>query len=879
MKINITRSLFAILAVLVMASCTKEPIELPNEDQPTQEDTNNQDQNDSEEKPEDGTDNTPEVGVVIFSASHEGVNLSKTTLNSDLVPEWVNGDEIGVSTATDKNVKCSLISAEEGTFNGEDVKGSAPFYAVYPYSEHNTFSESVLTAVVPVEQTVQEGLYVAPGALVSACVSSSTTLSFKNCVSLLQLTIPSGIKKVVVEATGDNEFLSGQFSMDMSKEELEANVVEGNKSVTLLPESGKFAAGTYYISVLPTKISGVSLTFTNEADQTVTVSKKTKVSLVRSNGVDFGAFFVYDISTPEDLCKWASSEGKFTAWDVVNLKADLDMSAVAAEYVEAVNFEGTFNGNGKTISGLTTPLFANLYGSVNNLTLNSNITYTGVTKTMPGHNQVVGMLAHIAYNSKHSDAKISKVTTKGSIVVEMGEFDKYFGVAGLVGGCNGVVVEDCENQASVEVKSLSLIAAEEVDQVEAAKTNRILAGGVTAQTKGNSTKLNNCKNSGSVKISTGVSTISQSVVGGVAAYTDGNVTYTGCSNSGNVTNSATNATVYFTGGVLGTLGIYGDYNGVVSSSWKGTFMNCTNSGSVVDNDACATAVDHNVGGVVGYACINGVTIEGLSNSGTVELLATKSNFGSTGGVIGQIRQYNPSTLQNCTNKSNGTVTVKSDCVSLYAGGVFAYKVSQTNEEKYKAHITVLNCHNNGNIVNNGTGSTDIRIGGIAGQLHYAATFGKLNGDSASDGCSNSGSIISSSAQTASTRIGGILGQSGNIGLNVYDCVNTGDISFESSASVAELYIGGIGGILGTTPVLNGCSSNCTIAKSGDIKKSYGAALIARSSASQTTIKNCQVAGTVFGNPITADNYSDYLCAYYSNANAKQELGGNSFWTK
>ncbi len=879
MKINITRSLFIILAVLVMASCTKEPIELPNDEQPTQEDTNNQDQNDSEEKPEDGTDNTPEVGVVIFSASHEGVNLSKTTLNSDLVPEWVNGDEIGVSTATDENVKCSLISAEEGTFNGEGVKGSAPFSAVYPYSEHNTFSESVLTAVVPVEQTVPEGLYVAPGALVSACVSSSTTLSFKNCVSLLQLTIPSGIKKVVVEATGDNEFLSGQFSMDMSKEELEANVVEGNKSVTLLPESGKFAAGTYYISVLPTKISGVSLTFTNEADQTVTVSKNASVPLLRSNGVDFGTFFVYDISTPEDLCNWASSEGKFTAWDVVNLKENLDMSAVAAEYVEAVDFEGTFNGNGKTISGLTTPLFANLYGSVNNLTLNSNITYAGRTKKMPGHNQVVGILAHIAYNTKHEYAKISNVKTMGSIVVEMGEFDKYFGVAGLVGSCNGVVVEDCENQASVEVKSLSVVVAEDGDAAVAANTNRILAAGIAAQTKGNTTKLNNCKNTGAIKIGEGVSTISQSIVGGVAAYTDGNVTYTGCSNSGNVTNSATNATVYFTGGVLGTLGIYGDYNGASSVSWKGTFINCTNSGSVVDNDACATAVDHNVGGVIGYACINDVTIEGLSNSGTVGLSATKSNCGATGGVIGQIRQYNPSILQNCTNESNGTVTVNSDCLTLYAGGVFAYKVSNTNKEEYKAHITVLNCHNKGNIVNNGTGSTDIRIGGIAGQLHYAATFGKLNGDSASDGCSNSGSIISSSAQTASTRIGGILGQSANLGVNVYDCVNTGDISFESSATVAELYIGGIGGILGTTPVLDGCSSNCTIAKSGNITKSYGAALIARSSASSTTIKNCQVAGTVFGDAITADNFNDYLCAYYSNSKPTKVLDNNTFMSK
>ena len=876
MKIKLTSSLFAICAVLFVASCTKEPIEIdqPNTDQP------NSDQTDSEQTPADSlvADST------FFVALHEGVNFTKTTLNSNLVPEWVVGDAIGVTTAESSNVKCNLMSAEEGKFGADGVKGSAPFYAVYPYAETNTFDGSVLSATVPSEQKISAGQCVAPGALVAGCVSLTNALSFKNCVSLMQLQIPAGIKKVVVESLGENEYLTGNFTMDMSEAELVAVLPENgaglSTSVTIVPGEDTFDAGIYYIAVLPTSLSGVKMTFTNSSDETVTVEKEAEVLLARSNGINFGNFFVYEISTPEDLCNWANSKGKFTAWDVVTLKADIDMSNHAAEYVEAVNFEGTFNGNGKTITGLTTPLFANLYGSVNNLTLNSNITYTGVTKKMPGHNQVVGILAHIAYNSKHSDAKISKVTTKGSITVEMAkDFTNYFGVAGLVGGCNGVVVEDCENQAAVEVKSLNLVVAEGDDATAAANVNRILAAGIVAQTKGNTTAVQNCKNSGSVKIGEGVTTISQSIAAGVAAYADSNVTYTGCSNTGNITNSAADAKVYFTGGVLGTLGVYGDYNGASSAAWKGTFTNCSNSGTIVDNDRCATAVDHNVGGVVGYACINGVTLDGLSNAGPVELSSSLSAIASTGGLIGKIQQYNPSILQNCTNETTGTVTVNSQCVSLYAAGVLAFKNSQTNREEYKAHITILNCSNKGNIINNGTGSTDIRIGGIAGQLTYAATFGKLNGSSVSDGCSNSGSIISSSSQTASTRIGGILAQSGNLGVNVYDCKNTGNISFESSATVAELYIGGVGGILGTTPVLDGCSSNCTITKAGDITKAYGAALIARSSSASTTIKNCSVAGTVFGDGITTENYTNYLCAYYSSKNPVKVLENNSCLTK
>ena len=866
MRTNLTRSLFAVCAVLAMSSCANELIEIDKpSDQPTP------------DKP------SIEDVTLVFTAGHEGVNITKSDLNSDLVPYWVEGDAIGVTTSNDANVKCDLVSAEEGTFNGSDVKGEGPYHAVYPYSAGNTFDGSVLTASVPAEQTVAAGQSVAPGALVAACVSSTNQLEFKNCVSLMQLEMPANIKQVTVTATGENEYLSGKFTMDMSAEELAVVLPESDASlsntVTLKPNAATFEAGIYYISVLPTSITGISLTFTNDKDETVTIEKSAKISLARSNGVNFGSFFVYNIDTPQELYDWAKSEGKFTAWDVVNLNADLDMSEYAAEFVEAVNFEGTFNGNNKIITGLTTPLFANLYGSVNNLTLDSNINYTGVTKNMPGHNQVVGILAHIAYNTKHEDAKISKVTTKGSITVEMGEFDKYFGVAGLVGGCNGVVIENCENQAAVEVKSLSLVVAEDGDAETAGNTNRILAAGIAAQTKENTTEVNNCKNAGSITIGERVSTISQSIAAGVVAYTDGNVTYAVCSNTGNVTNSAGSAKIYFTGGVLGTLGILGDTNGVSSAAWKSTFKGCENSGSVIDNSQYSTAVDHYVGGLVGLACVNGVTLDESQNSGTVQLTSGCSNIACLGGAIGRFHQYRLSTLNDLTNESTGIVTIQSESASIYAGGIVGHKSSSTSGTNAAAKnqpAIILNSDNNANIINNGTASTDIRIGGIAGYLHYGATIGANDGDVYSAGCVNIGSIISSSAQTASTRIGGIVGQSGNLGVNIYDCVNTSDIAFETSATVAEVYAGGVGGILGTTPVLEGCSSNCTITKSGDVTKSYGAALIARSSASQTTIKNCKIAGTVFGTPITADNFADYLCALYSNSKPGKELVNNTF---
>lgn len=865
MKTNLTRSLFAVCAVFALSSCANELIEINKpSDQPTP------------DKP------SIEDVSLVFTAGHEGVNITKSDLNSDLVPYWVEGDAIGVTTSNDANVKCDLVSAEEGTFNGSDVEGDGPYHAVYPYSAGNTFDGAVLTASVPAVQTVAAGQSVAPGALVAACVSSTNQLEFKNCVSLMQLEIPANIKQVTVTATGENEYLSGKFTMDMSAEELAVVLPESDASlsntVTLKPNAATFEAGTYYISVLPTSITGISLTFTNDKDETVTIEKSAKISLARSNGVNFGAFFVYDIDTPEELYDWAKSEGKFTAWDVVNLNADLDMSKYAAEFIEAVNFEGTFNGNNKTISGLTTPLFANLYGSVNNLTLNSNITYTGVTKKMPGHNQVVGILAHIAYNSKHEDAKISNVTTKGSITVEMGEFDKYFGVAGLVGGCNGVVIENCENQASVEVKSLSLVVAEDGDAKTAGNTNRILAAGIAAQTKENTTKVNNCKNAGSIKIGEGVSTISQSIAGGVVAYTDGNVTYAGCSNTGNVTNSAGSAKIYFTGGVLGTLGILGDTNGVSSAAWKSTFNGCENSGSVIDNSQYSTAVDHYVGGLVGLACVNGVTLDESQNSGTVQLTSGCSNIACLGGAIGRFHQYRLSTLDDLTNESTGIVTIQSESASIYAGGIVGHKSSSTSGTNAAAKnqpAIILNSDNNANIINNGTASTDIRIGGIAGYLHYGATIGANDGDVSSAGCENTGSITSSSDQTAPARIGGIVGQSGNSGVNIYDSTNTGDISFTSTASACDLYVGGIGAYLGSAPVVIGCTSNCNISKNGTVTNPNAASIMGYSGASVTVVKNCKLGGSVFGVAVDAENLESNLCASFKSTSSTKTFENNS----
>ena len=801
---------------------------------------------------------------IIFTAQNEGhiVDGTKTALSDNLVAHWVNGDAIGVFSASDNNVKCSLVSAEDGKFSGARVKGDGPYYAVYPYASGNTFNGSVLTAEVPQMQKISAGQCVASGALVTACESSTSTLMFRNCVALMRLEIPrSDIKQVKIEATGENEYLTGRFTMDLSDEVLMPTVMEGetaSASVILKSDKEALSSGVYYAAVLPTSLSGIKITFTNTADEDIEVTKESPITLERSNGISFGNFFTYDISTPEELVEWSKASSKFTSWDVVNLKNDIDMSEHASEYTEAVDFKGNFNGNGYAISGLKTPLFANLYGSVNNLTLNSSINYKGKTTNMPGHIQAVGILAHIAYASENPDAQIIKVTTNGSLSINRTtSLDKYFVAGGLLGSSNGVKIEDCENYATIKVASMT----------QTGTSSRLCAGGIVGQITSSLTSVIRCSNYGNVTISESCSSEAQSIVGGIAGYVSTDGLFTSCANSGNLTNSANSASAFFTGGIIGTIGTLSNTNGTSNKAWEyGNINGCSNSGIILDNSEYSTAVSHWLGGIIALANVNNITFDSCNNYGTVTLDVSKCNIAHAGGLFGQVYQSVESVIKKCNNFSGATVSINNaECATIYEGGIVGF----TNNKQ----VTLLNCVNRAEIVNTGTASASIRIGGVAGFTGKGAILGS---EGNTDFCSNYGTIVCSSAQQEQTSIGGIVGQSASSAITIYGARSYGDISLSSSAQVKSLYIGGIGGIFGTAPSIIGCVSNCNITGNNSANESYVSAIIARSSASETKIHGCRVAGTIFGTEISESNFNDFLCSYYSNNNPKKDLKENSY---
>ena len=205
-------------------------------------------------------------------------------------------------------------------------------------------------------------------------------------------------------------------------------------------------------------------------------------------------------------------------------------------------------------------------------------------------------------------------------------------------------------------------------------------------------------------------TSTQSRVGGIAGYTDGNIS--GCTVSGSITG---------TGNVAGIVAY-------IDSGVSAPLTNCTFSGTVTATNGCAA----------GIVTLSNARIENCTNNGTIQ------GKNEVGGILAS---GGSSPVTGCTN--NGAVTGQK-----YIGGIVG--ISRD------AVCTISDCTNNGHITATGSDA-----GGIAGRFHgYSSTLtisncintGTIEGASIVGGiagytkstektltylnCSNSGSIIS-----------------------------------------------------------------------------------------------------------------------------------------
>ena len=283
MKI-IFRNILAASVLVLSASCAEKQIDV---------------------KPNGSDNDGSNLEQMIFSAAiDKGDVISKTTFTQSTGEVlWEASDEISVfsvgETVSKTSFKDPIIKKDGAVAEFSGLAAAADtYYAVYPHSEANAYSEGSLVVNLPAVQTVVAGGF-ASGSNVSVAASSDKSLQFRNVTSLLgikfdEMDCAYNTKSITIKAKkNDSEYLgiAGKTQVSFDPETGLPVVGEGDvQSVTLnAPEGGFEIDVTYYVPVYAVgACAGFEVAFTDVDEQTYTKTNSTPGLIARSTLLDFG---------------------------------------------------------------------------------------------------------------------------------------------------------------------------------------------------------------------------------------------------------------------------------------------------------------------------------------------------------------------------------------------------------------------------------------------------------------------------------------------------------------------------------------------------------------------------------------------------------------
>ena len=186
-----------------------------------------------------------------------------------------------------------------------------------------------------------------------------------------------------------------------------------------------------------------------EGIETITMNSRVDVAAIDVQKARLGIYTLEDlkafrdaVNNRGDLARWTSREA---GEDVINLYMDIDLKN--EEWIPIESFDGTFNGNGHTISNLnlsaTKPSgYLGFFSAANSNSEIKGLTIDGVTMT--GDNRPVGAIGAIAGQSYGS---ITDCHVKGRIQLIAGQYAG--GIVGIYEGnyTNGKILAACTVQA------------------------------------------------------------------------------------------------------------------------------------------------------------------------------------------------------------------------------------------------------------------------------------------------------------------------------------------------------------------------------------------------------------------------------------------------
>lgn len=445
-------------------------------------------------------------------------------------------------------------------------------------------------------------------------------------------------------------------------------------------------------------------------------------------------------------------------------------------YSDEVMFNGTLDGNGHKIIGLTiyntssfyTGLFACIGedGVVRNLTL-ENVNVQGAN--------YVGALAG------YSLGTITDITVTGKVTYFAQNTYMVF-IGGIIGRAEGEV-NRCSSNTDVSCENTG---------------NGAYVGGISGYC-GYSGEIVETHTKGDITISSEIA----SVYGGGLFGDFSGDKFTACTATGNVTvsNKGNDACTY-AGGLVG-----------YSRSYT-TITDCYSSGDVtVTSSLNSRNAYAYTGGLVGYS-YGKLTVTDCYTLGNASIVDVGTgnliSYVYVGGIVGYIDNYSGLIITSCyTSGEVIAMTTENSTIGVHAGGLAGYSDS----------AIITDCYTVGDVIathTNNSYSFAAMLGGLIGYC-YSSTI---------TGCYTSGEVRAITAcvkYSSSAYIGGLVGVSQST--TITDCytkgtlsaIYTGDISSEVSAYA--YYVGGLLGYSegwGSTTIKNCFSVGEIIAKDVDV---------------------------------------------------------------
>ena len=732
---------------------------------------------------------------------------------------WSNGDQIAVNGVASSELINVEDNATQAIFSFSSIE--YPLNIVFPAAEGAAVEGSYPVLFPEVQKYVPGN--VDPEAIALYGYVESEPVSgevvepvvLKHLTGVLQINVAGDVTltSLSVEARGGN--IAGTYNVDCVTGLLTATETASD-TVTMTFGEGLTLGEEptpIYVTV-PAGVHGAIWVTLRTATDKMTVkfnsiSKPVNAGVVREfkpftyvpNTVEDESD-VYEIDGVDKLIEFAGMAANFTKFNKVVVTADINLAGAAWTPIEGFGaFE--FDGGGKTISGLTAPLFGETNAYIHDL----NLTDVALNITDNGNS---GAFARRLVKGALVNCSATGTSTINCAAYDSPETINSYSVyahGGLVGFVDGVTIDNCTNGVNITV-------------------TRVYKG-------------------------SGGNTNRKSAVGGIAGAHVGLCSFTNLTNNGAITyNGTTQKSTLYLSGIVGR-----DVEASnMGSKYVAALSNCTNNGAISVARSSKSTKGIYLSGITGYLlATDDVVVSNLKNTGALGFDGTAAAC-CLGGIVGNLGQAH---FKDCVNTAKveeqskatvgyayiaGLVVNVGDNRSLdncdNSGEVRVYKVTPAANQYIAAggfaaitsdNVIVRNCDNSATInVHTSTvqvteeqekedGSketvvTTVGIAPVANQFRIGGVIGCNNTGSLIENCTNSGYINCRGIPTGAN-VGGILGLNKN-DLVIRNCTNSycvGASGLCGGGSGIDAFFGGICGKSTSNIEITNCHNTDTTA--------------------------------------------------------------------